>query len=90
MGEGLVTFLPIILLFAIFYFLLIRPQQQQQKKRKEMLTQLQKGDRVVTIGGIFGIIKEIRDDTLVLRIADNVNIKMARTGIDRVVKEETS
>ncbi len=88
MNEGLITFLPIILLFAIFYFLLIRPQQQQQKKRKEMLSNLQKGDRVVTIGGIFGIIKEIRDDTLVLRIADNVNVKMARTGIDRKVIEE--
>lgn len=53
-----------------------------------MLSNLQKGDRVVTIGGIFGIIKEIRDDTLVLRIADNVNVKMARTGIDRKVIEE--
>ncbi len=88
MNEGFVTFLPIILLFVIFYFLLIRPQQQQQKKRKEMLSTLQKGDRVVTIGGIFGIIKEIREDTLVLRIADNVNIKMARSGVDRVVAEE--
>ncbi len=88
MQEGVVTFLPIILLFVIFYFLLIRPQQQQQKKRKEMLSNLQKGDRVVTIGGIYGMIKEIREDTLVLRIADNVNVKMARTGIDRVVSDE--
>ena len=86
--EALVSFLPIILLFVIFYFMLIRPQQQQQKKRKEMLSSLQKGDRVVSIGGIFGMIKELTEDTVVLRIADNVNIKMARTGIDRVLKDE--
>ena len=81
-------FLPIILLFVIFYFLLIRPQQQNQKKRREMLSKIQKGDRVLTIGGIYGMIKEIKEDTVVLRIADNVNIKMVRVGIDRVVSEE--
>ena len=86
--EALVSFLPIILLFVIFYFMLIRPQQQQQKKRKEMLSSLQKGDRVVSIGGIFGMIKELTEDTVILRIADNVNIKMARAGIDRVMKDE--
>lgn len=86
--EALVGFLPIILLFVIFYFMLIRPQQQQQKKRKEMLSSLQKGDRVVSIGGIFGMIKELTEDTVILRIADNVNIKMARAGIDRVMKDE--
>ncbi len=86
--EAIAGFLPIILLFVIFYFLLIRPQQAQQKKRKEMLASLQKGDRVVSIGGIYGMIKEIKDDSVVLRIADNVNIKMARTGIDRIIKDE--
>lgn len=86
--EALAGFLPIILLFVIFYFLLIRPQQQQQKKRREMLSSLQKGDRVVSIGGIYGMIKEITEDTVVLRVADNVNIKMARTGIDRILRDE--
>lgn len=86
--ESLAGFLPIILVFVIFYFLLIRPQQAQQKKRKEMLASLQKGDRVVSIGGIYGMIKEIKDDTVVLRIADNVNIKIARAGIDRILTDE--
>ena len=86
--EAIAGFLPIILLFVIFYFLLIRPQQNQQKKRKEMLASLQKGDRIVTIGGIYGMLKEITEDTAVVRIADNVNIKMARTGIDRIIKDE--
>ncbi|NLL59106.1 MAG: preprotein translocase subunit YajC [Firmicutes bacterium] len=86
--ESLAGFLPIILVFVIFYFLLIRPQQAQQKKRREMLASLKKGDRVVSIGGIYGMIKEIKDDTVVLRIADNVNIKIARAGIERILTDE--
>ena len=53
-----------------------------------MLSALQKGDRVITIGGIYGVIKEIKDDVLTLRIADNVNIKFARGGIERVIEDE--
>lgn len=82
------SFLPIILLFVIFYFMLIRPQQTQQKKRKEMLASLRKGHRVVSIGGIYGMLKEVQDDFVILRIADNVNIKMARGGVDRILGDE--
>jgi len=81
-------FIPLILLFVIFYFMLIRPQQKQQKQRQELLKSLKKGDRVITIGGIYGVIKEIHDDVLTLRIADNVNIKFARDGVSRVIEEE--
>ena len=77
-----------VVIFAIFYLILIRPQQQQQKKRREMLDALQKGDRVITIGGIHGVIKDIKEDTLSLRVADNVNIKFSRGGIERVVEDE--
>lgn len=86
--ESLAGFLSIIVVFVIFYFLLIRPQQIQQKKRREMLASLKKGDRVISIGGIYGMIKEIKDDIVVLRIADNVNIKIARAGIDRILTDE--
>ena len=85
--DALVQYSPLILLVVVFYFLLIRPQQKQQKVRKEMLGSLKKGDRVVTIGGIHGVIKEIDDTVLTLRIADNVNIKFARAGIDRVLED---
>ena len=85
---SLTSFLPIILLFVVFYFLLIRPQQTQQKKRKAMLAELKKGDRIITVGGMYGMIKEIQDDNLVLRIADNVNVKMVRNSVDRVVQDE--
>jgi preprotein translocase subunit YajC len=86
--QALQSFLPIIVLFAIFYFLLIRPQQKQQKKRKEMLAALKKGDKVVTIGGIYGTIKELRDNDLTLRIGDNMDIRMARYSVDRQQQEE--
>ena len=81
------AFLPLILLFVLFYFLLIRPQQKQQKNRKEMLNQLKKGDRVVTIGGIHGIIKEIDDQNISLRVAENINLKMSRAAVDRILEE---
>ncbi len=87
--ETLGPFVPLILLFVIFYFLLIRPQQKQQKARKEMLSALKKGDRVVTIGGIHGVIKEIDDTIISLRVADNLNLKFARAAIDKVVSDET-
>lgn len=85
--EGLFGFLPIILLFVVFYFLLIRPQQKHQKQRQEMLQALKKGDRVQTAGGMHGVIKEIHDDLLIIRIADNVNVKFNRHGVDRVLED---
>ncbi len=81
-------FLPLIILFVIFYFLLIRPQQKQQKKRQELLGSLKKGDRVVTIGGLHGVIKEIDENTLSLKIADNLNVKFARGAVDRILGDE--
>ena len=86
--EQFGPFIPLILLFGIFYFLLIRPQQKQQKKRQEMLKSLQKGDRVVTIGGIHGVIKEIDETIISLRVADNLNLKFARAAVDRVVEDD--
>ncbi len=86
--ESLGPFVPLILLFVVFYFLLIRPQQKQQKARKEMLSNLKKGDRVVTIGGIYGVIKEIDETAMSLRVADNLNLKLARAAVDRVVEDE--
>lgn len=74
---------PIIILFGAFYFIIMRPQQQQQKKRREMLGELKKGDQVVTVGGMYGTITAIQDDVLTLRIAEKVEVKMARSGISR-------
>ncbi len=69
--NPLVQFMPIILMFAIFYFLLIRPQQKKQKELQAMITQLKKGDKVVTSGGILGVISSIQDDYVVLAVGDS-------------------
>ena len=79
--EALQQFLPLIIIFAIFYFILIRPQQQKQKKHKLMLDRMKKGDKVITIGGIYGIIREIKGDILTLEIAKDVIVNTTRNAI---------
>ena len=84
--ETLVTLLPIILMFVIFYFLLIRPQQKRQKKVREMQTNLQKGDQVVTIGGFHGTIHAIDENTLVISAGDGTKLTYDRSAIREVVQ----
>ena len=74
-------FLPIILIIVIFYFLLIRPQRKQQKELKERQDSLKAGDKVVSAGGIYGIIREVQQDTVKMEIAPNTIIKIAKTSI---------
>lgn len=83
--QGLQQLLPIIIMFAIFYFLLIRPQQKRNKQRNAMLAALKKGDKVITIGGVHGTIHEIEENTVVVRIAHNVNVTYDRGAINSVV-----
>jgi preprotein translocase subunit YajC len=65
-------------MFAVMYFLLIRPQQKKQKEHREMLSNLKKGDRIITSGGLYGRITGITDATLTLEIADKVRVKVSR------------
>ncbi|MBE5793079.1 MAG: preprotein translocase subunit YajC [Clostridiales bacterium] len=88
-GAGLlgtlISLLPMILIFVIFYFMLIRPQRKKEKKVQEMLNALKVGDRVSTIGGIYGTITAIKDDTLELSVGrDNVKLMFARWAIRQV------
>lgn len=80
-GGGLAAFVPIILMFVIFYFLLIRPQQKKAKAHQEMINNLKKGDRVITSGGIYGVITGIDETTATIEIADKVRIKVTRPSI---------
>jgi len=81
----LVSLLPMVLIFVIFYFMLIRPQRKKEKKVQEMLNALKVGDRVSTIGGIYGTITNIKDDTLELSVGkDNVKLIFARWAIRQV------
>ena len=83
------TFLPLVLIFVVFWFMLIRPQRKKDKQVKEMLNNLKAGDRICTIGGIYGTIVGIKDDTVTLSVArDNLTMVIARWGI-RSVEEVT-
>jgi preprotein translocase subunit YajC len=85
------SFLPIVLIFAIFYFLLFLPMQRQKKQTQKMLSELQNGNVVITSGGIVGAIVSIGDDdTLVLRVKpDNVKLQVARSAVSSLVSKES-
>ena len=79
-GGAIAQFIPLILIFAIMYFLLIRPQQKKAKEHREMVTNLRRGDRIVTSGGIIGkITKVVSEAELQLEIADDVRVRCARS-----------
>lgn len=79
------SLLPMILIFVVFYFLMIRPQRKKDKQVKEMLNNLKKDDRVCTIGGIYGTIVNIKDDTITLAVGkDNLSMVVARWAIRSV------
>ena len=87
-GAGLESFLPIILIFGVFYFLLIRPQQKKQKQHREMLGAIRRGDRIVTGGGIAGVVTKVLDDNEVqVEIAKGVRVNVQRVLIASVVSK---
>ena len=71
----------VVLLVAIFYFLIIRPQRRQQKKHQELMQEMKRGDKVVTTGGIFGVVESLSDDSVVLKIESGATIRVARSSI---------
>jgi preprotein translocase subunit YajC len=75
------------LIFVIFYFMIIRPQQKRQKDRQKMLDALEKGDKILTAGGIYGTVIGIEDKTVLVQIADNVKVKVDRGSVGSVLKE---
>jgi len=74
------------IIFFIFYFMMIRPQQKRQKERQRLLNEMQKGDKVITAGGIHGKIVALEDKTVLIEIADNIKIKMEKASIGTVLK----
>lgn len=79
-----VSMLPIVAIVAVFYFLIIRPQNKKQKETQRMLSELKKGDRVVTIGGIHGLIQSVRESTVILRVDENCKVEFSRSAIGTV------
>ena len=80
-GGGFGAFIPLILMFAIFYFLLIRPQQKKAKQHKQLLADLKKGDRVVSSGGLHGVITGLTDDVVTVEIAPKIRVKISRGSV---------
>jgi len=89
-GGGLVSTLIMFgAIFLIFYFMIIRPQQKRSKERDKMLSNLEKGDKVVTNGGIHGIIAGLEEKTALLQVSDNIKLKVDRSAITTVLAKKT-
>lgn len=90
-GGGMMsTVLMFSLIILIFYFLILRPQQKRQKDRQKLLEGVQKGDKVVTIGGVHGTVVGLEEKTLLVQVAENVKLKLERTAISSVVRSSDS
>ena len=87
-GSSYGFIIMMVVIFGVFYLLMIRPQQKEQKKLQEMLANINRGDKVLTKGGIYGIVVQAKDDIVVLKIADNVKVDIARSAIQSVIKEK--
>ena len=74
----------LVVIFAMFYFVMIRPQRKRQKEQQEMMANLQKGDRVLTIGGIYGVIDSISEDSLVIKVEGGTTIRVARNAVNKM------
>jgi|TARA_B110000116_G_C16246917_1_gene320481 preprotein translocase subunit YajC len=87
-SSGFAQFIPLILIFVIFYFFLIRPQQKKIKEHKIMVSSLQRGDKVVTSGGIIGVVERILDeDKIDLTISDNVNVQVVKSTVQNLINK---
>jgi preprotein translocase subunit YajC len=78
MGGMLVTF---GLMFAVMWFLIIRPQQKRQKEHQNMVNSLKKGDHIITSGGLHGVIKDVREHTILVKIAENTHVEISRGAV---------
>ncbi len=80
-GGGTSMLIMLVAIFAIFYFLMIRPESKRRKERQSMIDSLARGDKIVTIGGLHGEVQDVHDDKIVIRIAENLKVEVAKTAI---------
>src|ERR1041385_4371698 len=86
-GGGIGFFVPLIFIFVIMYFVMIRPQKKRQDEQKRLVSALKTGDRVVTNAGIHGLIANVKETTVLLKVADNVKIEIEKSAVTNVLKE---
>jgi len=88
-AAGMIGMLiPMLLIFAIFYFMMIRPQQRREKERRKMIEGIKTGDRILFAGGLIGNVTNVKDRILVVKIADNVKVEIARGAVIRVLDKD--
>lgn len=87
-GGGLGMLIPLILIVVIMYFFMIRPQNKKQKETQKMLDALKKGDKVITIGGIHGVVSQTKEQTVVIKVDDGTKIEFNRSAISSVVTDK--
>ena len=83
---GLLSILPFVFIFVIMYYVMLRPQMRRQKEQARLVSALKTGDRVVTSSGIHGLISNVKDTTVIVKVADNVKLEMEKTAVTNVVK----
>jgi preprotein translocase subunit YajC len=89
-GSGLISILPFVFIFVIMYYVMLRPQMRRQKEQARLVSTLKTGDRVVTSSGIHGLISNVKDTTVIVKVADNVKLEMEKTAVTNVVKGSES
>jgi preprotein translocase subunit YajC len=89
-GSGLFSILPFVFVIIIVYYMMLRPQMKRQKEQQRLVSALKTGDRVVTASGIHGLISNVKETTIVLKVADNVKIEMEKTAVTNVLKSVDS
>ncbi len=87
-GSALVSLLPILLIGVVFYFLLIRPQQRRTRAQRELIQSIDEGDEVVTIGGLFGVVREVDDESVLLEVAPGTELRFLRSAVARKLMAE--
>ena len=87
-GGGFSGLFMMLIIFGIFYFILIRPQQKKMKEHKKMVEELKKGDKIITQGGIYGMVENVGTLTLTVKIAEGTKVKIARSSVGTVLTEE--
>jgi len=89
-GDAWQAFIPFIAVIAIFYFLIIRPQNKKRKETDKMISALKKGDKIVTIGGLYGTITNVKETTVIIKVDDNVKLEFLRSAISSVISQSSS
>src|SRR5438876_10239967 len=89
-GGGIGFFVPFIFIFIIMYFVKFRPQIKRQEQQQKLIASLKTGDRVITNGGIHGLISNVKETTVIVKVADNVKIEMEKSAVTNVVKSAES